>query len=123
MVETIETSEAPVKTKPTRTAPKVGDFNANHAADILADYSDVAGVVDALSKVTDPEAAYKLAVAVRSRLAWAIEHGAGVTLPKTDGFGSDNFSSIASALLGLRQSTGKVRSLARQVGKRVRGGK
>ena len=88
---------------------------------LLADYADVAPLVDALARFDDTETAYRKAQDVRERLAEAMANGQRYTPPATWGFGSDNFSAVCAALLGMRTSTGKLRSLARKVGRSVRG--
>ena len=91
------------------------------ASALLGDYADVAPLVDALARFDDTETAYRKAQDVRVRLADAMANGQRYTPPATWGFGSDNFCAVCAALLGMRTSTGKLRSLARKVGRAVRG--
>ena len=91
------------------------------ASALLGDYADVAPLVDALARFDDTESAYDKARDVRQRLADAMANGQRYTPPSTWGFGSDNFSAVCAALLGMRTSTGKLRSLARKVGRSIRG--
>ena len=91
------------------------------ASALLADYADVAPLVDALARFDDTESAYNKAQDVRERLADAMANGQRYTPPATWGFGSDNFSAVCAALLGMRTSTGKLRSLARKAGRAIRG--
>ncbi len=91
------------------------------ASTLLAEYADVAPLVDALARFDDAGAAYAKAQDVRERLADAMANGQRYTPPATWGFGSDNFSAVCAALLGMRTSTGKLRSLARKVGRSIRG--
>ena len=124
-VATTEPGSKPTTTtEPTngkaKTARKL-NVTEQTATAILADYADVAPLVDALAKFDDTETAYHKAQDVRKRLADAMANGQRYTPPATWGFGSDNFCAVCAALLGMRTSTGKLRSLARKVGRAVRG--
>lgn len=91
------------------------------ASGLLADYADVAPLVDVLSRFDDVDAAYAKAQDVRARLADGMANGQRYTPPSAWGFGSDNFSAVCAALLGMRTSTAKLRTLARKVGRTIRG--
>jgi len=130
-MSTIATTEP--GSKPTTTEPNKGNGKVKHAepskvqvteqsaSTLLADYSDVAPLVDALARFEDTESAYAKAQDVRERLADGMANGQRYTPPATWGFGSDNLSAVCAALLGMRTSTGKLRSLARKVGRSIRG--
>ena len=127
-MSTIATTEPGAKpsttTEPTdgkvKSASKV-NVTEQSASTLLADYADVAALVDALARFEDVEAAYGKAQDVRARLADGMANGQRYTPPATWGFGSDNLSAVCAALLGMRTSTGKLRSLARKVGRSIRG--
>ena len=104
-----------------QTEPSKPQVTEQSASTLLADYADVAPLVDALARFEDTESAYNKAQDVRARLADGMANGQRYTPPATWGFGSDNLSAVCAALLGMRTSTGKLRSLARKVGRSIRG--
>ncbi len=132
-IEAMSTTTTEPGSKPTTTEPSKGNGKVKHAepskvnvteqtaSGLLGDYADVAPLVDALARFDDTETAYRKAQDVRVRLADAMANGQRYTPPATWGFGSDNFSAVCAALLGMRTSTGKLRSLARKAGRAILG--
>ena len=131
-MSTVATTEPGAKptttTEPSKGNGKVKSTGASKvnvteqtASALLADYADVAPLVDALARFDDTETAYNKAQDVRERLADAMANGQRYTPPATWGFGSDNLSAVCAALLGMRTSTGKLRSLARKAGRAILG--
>lgn len=85
--------------------------------DTLSRYSKVARLVDALVASDNPTADIESAFSAIEALHAMEANGKGYTPAESLGFGSENASTIASAILGKRTSTAKIRGLARKIGR------
>lgn len=83
----------------------------------LSGYAKHARLIDALVGSENPTEAIESAFGTIEALHAMEADGKGYTPAESLGFGSENASTIAGALLGRRTSTAKIRGLARKVGR------
>jgi len=85
----------------------------------LAGYAKTARLVDALVASDNPTQDVESAFSAIEALRALESAGKGYTPAESLGFGSENASTIASAILGKRASTAKIRTMARKIGRAV----
>lgn len=83
----------------------------------LSGYAKHARLVDAIVGSQNPTADIEEAFSVIESLRSMEASGKGYTPAETLGFGSENASTIAMAILGKRTSTARIRGLARKIGR------
>lgn len=101
--------------------PKVASSDEYTEAQFLTvatAYAENSALINAVAKYNNVDEAIRAINDTVALLQHLAEHGAGYTPPTALGFGSDNGSQIAAAVLGTRSSVSTVRQNLRKIGKR-----
>jgi len=103
----------------TATVPDQSIVDQSTFIGLARDYRSSRALVDALAKLSDNEreAAFLNAESIIGRLENMADNGADYTPKSTFGFGSENSANIARAVLGLRTSSGKIKSEFSKLGR------
>ncbi len=102
-------------------SPKTRTVNSDSFLSALGSYADVKAIVDDYVK-SEHQSEYFADLVARAQAAIAglqslVTDGKSFTPPEALGFGSDNASQIASAIIGSRLSNGKLRTNAAKIGR------